>query len=138
MNPSRKYRKLKNLIWKYPNRGLIGYLFEWDAETKLPLNLKSKSQLPTSDTFKAAFELYDEIEQLGIGYGELMEIFNSTVLEKVQSQIPTQQRKGETRDNKDKRVGSGGSGSSRIRFPKKKRKTAWKRFYRLFPNLNPK
>jgi hypothetical protein len=41
------------------------------------------------------------------------------------------------RDNKDATVGSGncGSNANTIRFPKKCRKTAWKRFYRLFPHL---
>ena len=43
----------------------------------------------------------------------------------------------EGRDNKDVLVGSGGGGRNRIRFPKKARKTAWKRFYKLFPMLNP-
>jgi len=31
-----------------------------------------------------------------------------------------------------------GSNRNKIRYPKKKRKTAWKRFYRLFPHLDPK
>jgi hypothetical protein len=43
--------------------------------------------------------------------------------------------KPERKDNKDVRVGSGGGSSSSIRYPKKVRKTAWKRFHKLFPNL---
>lgn len=39
------------------------------------------------------------------------------------------------KDNKDRRVGSGGSNQNKIRFPRKCRKTAWKRFYKLFPHL---
>lgn len=38
-------------------------------------------------------------------------------------------------DNKDVQVGSGGSNCNKIRYPKKCRKTAWKRFYKLFPHL---
>jgi len=34
--------------------------------------------------------------------------------------------------------GSCGTNANKIRFPKKVRKTAWKRFYRLFPHLKPK
>jgi hypothetical protein len=34
--------------------------------------------------------------------------------------------------------GSGGTNANKIRFPKKVRKTAWKRFYKLFPHLKPK
>lgn len=33
--------------------------------------------------------------------------------------------------------GSGDGNRNKIRFPKKCRKTAWKRFYKLFPHLNP-
>jgi len=34
--------------------------------------------------------------------------------------------------------GSGNSNRNKIRYPSKKRKTAWKRFYKLFPHLKPK
>jgi hypothetical protein len=44
--------------------------------------------------------------------------------------------KPERKDNKTYiNFGSGSSGSSMIRYPSKKRKTAWKRFYKLFPHL---
>lgn len=43
----------------------------------------------------------------------------------------------EGRDNKDVYVGSGYPQGKTIRYPKKARKTAWKRFYKLFPKLNP-
>lgn len=38
-------------------------------------------------------------------------------------------------DNKTCAVGSGGGNSNSIRYPRKCRKTAWKRFYKLFPSL---
>ncbi len=42
-------------------------------------------------------------------------------------------------DNKNSiNYGSGSPGHSTIRYPKKNRKTAWKRFYKLFPHLDPK
>lgn len=41
------------------------------------------------------------------------------------------------RDNKEMRVGSGGRNRNSIRFPSKKRKHAWKNFYKLFPKLKP-
>jgi len=48
--------------------------------------------------------------------------------------MPKQLRK----DNKTYiNYGSGNCHSSRIRYPRKKRKTAWKRFYKLFPHLKP-
>jgi hypothetical protein len=42
------------------------------------------------------------------------------------------------RDNKDVMVGSSGDNINKIRYPKKCRKTAWKRFYKLFPHLKEK
>lgn len=42
----------------------------------------------------------------------------------------------EGRDNKDVKVGSGGSSGNSIRYPSKKRsKRVWKNFYKLFPWL---
>jgi hypothetical protein len=46
--------------------------------------------------------------------------------------------KPERKDNKTYlNRGSGGSNANTVRYPKKVRKTAWKRFYRLFPSLDP-
>lgn len=45
--------------------------------------------------------------------------------------------KPESKDNKDYFNGGGGSNRNKIRYPKKCRKTAWKRFYKLFPKLKP-
>lgn len=39
------------------------------------------------------------------------------------------------KDQPDIKIGSGGSNRNKIRYPKKCRKTAWKRFYKLFPHL---
>lgn len=41
------------------------------------------------------------------------------------------------RDNRDSKIGSGGYNANKIRYPKQCRKTAWKRFYKLFPHLKP-
>ena len=46
--------------------------------------------------------------------------------------------KPERKDNKTYiNRGSGFSNRNPIRFPRKVRKTAWKRFYKLFPSLDP-
>jgi hypothetical protein len=45
----------------------------------------------------------------------------------------------ERQDNKTFiNTGSHHSNANKIRYPKKVRKTAWKRFYKLFPKLKPK
>lgn len=41
----------------------------------------------------------------------------------------------EKKDNKDFYNGRGGSNKNKVRYPKKCRKTAWKRFAKLFPHL---
>ena len=41
----------------------------------------------------------------------------------------------EKKDNKDFYNGNGGSNKNKVRYPKKCRKTAWKRFAKLFPHL---
>ena len=47
--------------------------------------------------------------------------------------------KSERKDNKTYiNKGSLNSNANKIRYPSKKRKTAWKRFYKLFPSLKPK
>lgn len=46
--------------------------------------------------------------------------------------------KDKRQDNKDYYNGNGGSNSNKIRYPKKCRKTAWKRFNKLFPNAKRK
>jgi|AntRauMFilla1563_2_1112583.scaffolds.fasta_scaffold03798_5 hypothetical protein len=47
----------------------------------------------------------------------------------------TQRPKLEGRDNKAVHVGSGGSHSNKIRYPKKNRsRKTWSNFYKLFPN----
>jgi hypothetical protein len=43
----------------------------------------------------------------------------------------------DNRDNKDRIIYTGNSGSNRIRYPKKGHKQAWKKFYKLFPSLQP-
>jgi hypothetical protein len=46
--------------------------------------------------------------------------------------------KPERKDNKTYlNRGNGCSNANKIRYPKKVRKTAWKRFYKLFPSLDP-
>lgn len=45
--------------------------------------------------------------------------------------------KPERKDNKTYINRGNGEGTNAIRYPKKVRKTAWKRFYRLFPSLDP-
>lgn len=84
--------------------------------------------------------LYQELERLTKGMNRV-EMINQWLIcfgaiEKANyNTMPSPEYK----DNKTyKNHGTGhGSNANKIRFPKKARKTAWKRFYRLFPSLNP-
>ena len=50
----------------------------------------------------------------------------------------TENTKPERKDNKSYiNYGNRDGKAGRIRYPSKKRKTAWKRFYKLFPHLKP-
>lgn len=134
-----KIKQLKNLLYSiaFPVE-LIGSLSENDiVET-----WKSPSKQWNLRQNKINLEAYLEIKRL-------VEIFKLTneelhlmgrklrqekfaIRNKMKSS-PIKPR----RDNKDVKVGSGGSNKNKIRYPKKCRKTAWKRFYKLFPHLKP-
>jgi hypothetical protein len=76
---------------------------------------------------------------MNLTVGEFNEYSDEIWTEIQSTRLPPQQRKGETRDNKDQLVIGKRNHSNRnkIRYPRKKRKTAWKRFYKLFPHLKP-
>jgi hypothetical protein len=83
-------------------------------------------------------ELYDLFKLSGMAHNEFRETVEGISLTKTKNKNSL---KGsppkESRDNKTVRVGNGrNKNPNTIRFPKKCRKTAWKRFYKLFPNLN--
>ena len=84
-----------------------------------------------------------EIHVLGkkLGYTEegIKKIWVSKSIEKGRNQrIQNLTPPPEGRDNKDVHAfGSGNRNRNSIRYPKKNRKNAWKKFYKLFPSLKP-
>lgn len=58
-------------------------------------------------------------------------------IRRVESEKYNVSLKPERKDNKTYLNRGNGEGTNSIRYPKKVRKTAWKRFYRLFPSLDP-
>lgn len=76
---------------------------------------------------------------MNLTVGEFNEYSDEIWMEIESTQLPAQTRRGETRDNKDRVVfgKQNRSNRSKIRYPRKVRKTAWKRFYKLFPHLKP-
>lgn len=87
---------------------------------------------------KNATEIYSIFDQLGITDQNEIERFWKTNYMK-QLNLMYSYKKGPRRERKDNKntinYGTGNSNRNTIRYPKKCRKTAWKRFYKLFPNL---
>lgn len=83
-------------------------------------------------------EIAKLITELGLDFSESMVEWREIQRAKRENAIAyNKSPKILRRDNKDVRVGSGGSNKNKIRRPRKCRKTAWKRFYKLFPKLKP-
>lgn len=76
-------------------------------------------------------------EKLGYSQEEALVFWKESYFDyKLRSSIYGLKPVRERKDNKTTlNVGSGGTNRSWIRYPKKVRKTAWKRFYKLFPHL---
>jgi hypothetical protein len=128
-------RKINYLV--YNSR--CSHLGRWDSDKFFnPEYLKTF----TDDKFHGRLnfnchELYDLFKLSGMTHNEFREMVEGISLTKNENKNSL---KGsppkESRDNKTVRVGNGrNKNPNTIRFPKKCRKTAWKRFYKLFPNL---
>ncbi len=133
-----KLKQLKNLLYSIPFPiELIGSLAE-------PIHVKEWSEGPEWFKYKYQRNLnyLIEIKRLSEYFGLSLEELHSMGREIRSERLSvkrkmTQKFRISGRDNKNITVGSKGSNSNKIRYPKKCRKTAWKRFYKLFPHLKP-
>ncbi len=87
--------------------------------------------------FKNTIDIINIFKKYDISNIEAHKFWFLTQRERKQQQAIYQQKPTRVRqDNKTEiNYGSGRGGGSSIRYPKKCRKTAWKRFYKLFPKL---
>lgn len=142
----KEFRRFKYLVDAYPvtNWNLFGVEdFERYFETNRGY-MKTISKKNTSGDFWRRIgeieELWKLYKRSGLTIEEFYEMVKEVNFEKVSRRAiykkkPTRIRK----DNKDTiNYGSGGYNRNVIRYPKKCRKTAWKRFYKLFPHLKDK
>ncbi len=126
MKPAKIISKLYSLC------GACSYVSKENYKNSIENGFTSKKL----DQVKEIHELFDTIE-----YTEtkrqiywMRRFHEQGKLHMVYRKKPIRERK----DNKDFYNGGGyGENRNRIRYPKKCRKTAWKRFYKLFPKLNP-
>jgi len=131
MNKKKTIRKLNHLIGKY----IFSYNYfiqVLNCDVKKILN----SSLKEYNDIQMIFSLFNKLKISA----EDRQIYiqnihrNRLIIKNVYSYSHKRERK----DNKNViNYGSGSSGSSnRIRIPKKKRKGAWKRFKKLFPEYD--
>lgn len=151
MNTRTNLRKLRNLIYKFsPDKNFYDprwlnhtdpafrtQFFEierrWNEaveQLKYPWHNGFSKYMNTQ---KQMWDLYCE---MNLTPEQLYEIVVDVLAMRDQNRLqfvgrPSRNRK----DNGQSKVGSGGSNRNKIRFPRKCRKTAWKRFYKLFPHL---
>lgn len=97
------------------------------------------------DTFRStqfdyvgSLDIYRFLKQIGFSVDEIYSLWMINRTSHCERRLNLKAMKHPPKqDNKDITIGSGGSNKNKIRYPKKCRKTAWKRFYKLFPNLKP-
>ena len=125
-NLSDKERRLNNLLYNTPC--YFGSITEMNYVI---------SCSPFSTVHSEICVLKDE---LGIGLDELLSMWlrNRRLKrenEELYNKKPTKRRKD---NGSEINYGSRRSNRNKIRYPKKVRKTAWKRFHKLFPHLKKK
>lgn len=95
--------------------------------------------LEFSTTTNIHTEIYSISEELGMNEQETMEMWRQLKSDRFYSQRDYFLRPDKIRKDNKQTInrGSGNQGSlmDMVRFPKKSRKTAWKRFYKLFPQF---
>ena len=103
-------------------------------------NLDTTHVIPPSlkhlSTAKLIIGLYEKAgleEQKWIKHWEVTRYDQKTLNKKYKSTCAPARQDNKTYINK----GNGYSHPNKIRYPRKARKTAWKRFYKLFPHLKP-
>lgn len=90
------------------------------------------------DLLKEQLEAHTLFDKKGLNDSEREKLWSKTRRDQLKLHTKTKLKpQKEGRDNKDVKVGSGYPQGNTIRYPKKGRKTAWKRFYKLFPHLKP-
>lgn len=157
MNDKDKLKKMKNMMYNHMpdehhniNKCEIITRLEFVPHTSLQKRIESLDQAIASyKKYKMSDKRYWKkiteqklIYQYGIDL-KIDEIqfhlmWNDLFKEKLQKKNEYSAKpQKEGRDNKDVKVGSGSNGRNSIRYPSLKRKNAWKKFYKLFPHLNP-
>lgn len=148
MNNRTNLRKLRNLIYKFSadvqfydprwlnhkDPAFCTQFFETARMYQDFIKYKWSSPSKWMITRKELWDLYCE---MNLTPEQLYEIAVDVISIRESNRVQLNGRPPRSRkDNGQQKVGSGGSNRNKVRFPKKCRKTAWKRFYKLFPHTS--
>ena len=126
---SRKFRTLIKSYYKMSRKNIEDCMVYYK-------NMDKDYQKRIDDS-KTIYEFYDKLD---VNDKDIE--LHWTYYRYIQSDLHSQYKsvaKLPRQDNKSYiNYGSGSGSYPTIRYPSKKRKTAWKRFYKLFPHLDPK
>jgi hypothetical protein len=137
MKNKEKLRKLKNLMYKYPNINGM-YPKEHIKRHKDKITEKdSKFSKKYVDKINDIYDIYSIADDLKMTEKELKIMWINMSKERQENKAEYKKKPlKEGRDNKDVLVGSGSSQRGWLRYPSKKRSlSTWKKFYKLFPQV---
>lgn len=139
-------RRLEHLLYKQfeirdsKKQTVVEYLQGYEVSVRLAFENQKNSKIPKQyiEKTKERVEIFDLRIKLGISWEDFAIMWNEKVFEyKTNRAAYNKKPKLIKQDNKGYINGSGGGYTRDIRYPSKKRKTTWKRFYKLFPKLDP-
>lgn len=129
--------KLTESEWRRFNYLLS--LYNYLPKELVKQQICDKNYLFRSKELKNAIEIYELSDK--VGFNEELIFSYWYIIRSIKKERHEEYKKKPRRvrkDNKDTINRGGHSNRNTIRKPKKKRKTAWKRFYKLFPSFDPK
>lgn len=135
MSDKDKLRKLNNLMYKYPNSWHKSNGREIVFETYNKHKNDNKKNGKWWVNILELVEIYRLADDLKLTSEEVEMLWFSNSIKRNKNREDFKKSPiKEGRDNKDVRVGNGGSNRNKIRYPSKKRSIkTWKKFYNLFP-----
>jgi hypothetical protein len=130
---SKEYRKLSTLVHANSTWSMLGITTTESFVTTVAKH-RSKS-LTTAKLIVALYRLADISESDWHTHWEVLRHDQVQINKEYKSMARPPRQDNKTYLNKQETWGA--SNKNKIRYPRKKRKTAWKRFYKLFPHLKP-
>jgi hypothetical protein len=134
----KELRHLNYLIYtKFPTTMFLNNMY--DTWEKIYHDSNREKWVNKADFFRVFSTIYQYFDKMGLNKEERIQYIFNLIQQRVDNRSEYRRKPIRVRkDNKDYINGSGYPQGNSIRYPRKCRKTAWKRFYKLFPKLDPK